>query len=192
MGIVIFGASGAGSTTLGKSVAQRLNFQYLDIDDYLWCWGTKIPYTTTRSPKDRTNDLMNDIKKHTKFVLSGTIFSNQELFNPLFDLAVFITTPAEVCAERVRARELSRWGERVLPGGDMYKSNRFHGDVTDYIGNAQRYETADVSKFGRKLHELWVSELPCPILHLCGTKNIFENTDRIVKEFSRTDRCERS
>ncbi|MCL2240516.1 MAG: shikimate kinase, partial [Defluviitaleaceae bacterium] len=102
MGIVIFGASGAGSTTLGKNVAQRLDCQYLDIDDYLWCWGTKIPYTTTRSPEDRTNDLMDDIKKHPKFVLSGTIFSNQELFNPLFDLAVFITTPAEVCAERVR------------------------------------------------------------------------------------------
>lgn len=74
----------------------------------------------------------------------------------------------------------------------MYKVNRFHGDVIDYISNAQRYETADVSKVGRKLHELWVSELPCPILHLCGTKNMIENTDRIMREFFRTDRCERS
>ena len=183
MGIVIFGASGAGSTTLGKDVARRLNYKYLDIDDYLWCWKTKIPYTATRSPEKRTSDLINDIKKHPEFVLAGTIFSNQELFNPLFDLAVFITTPAEVCAERVRARELFRWGERVLPGGDMYKSNRFHGDVNDYIANAQKYETADVSKFGRKLHELWISKLPCPILRLDGMKSIFENTGLVVKGY---------
>ena len=183
MGIVIFGASGAGSTTLGKSVAQRLNFQYLDIDDYLWCWKTKIPYTVVRSQEERTKDLMNDIQMYPNFVIAGTIFSDKELFNPLFDLAVFITTPAEICAERVYKREFARWGKRILPKGDMYRATRFHGDFDDYISNAQRYETANESKFGRKLHEMWVSELPCPVLHLDGTESIIENTMRVVEQF---------
>ena len=183
MGIIIFGASGAGSTTLAKDVARRLNFQYLDVDDYLWNWKTEIPYTLTCPPEERTNTLMNDIKKYPKFVIAGTIFSNQELFEPLFDLAVFITTPAEVCAERVRAREFSRWGERVLSGGDMYKATRFHGDEDDYMVNAQRYETADAAKFGRKLHELWISELPCPVLRLDGMRSVAENSDKVVVQF---------
>ena len=183
MGIIIFGASGAGSTTLGKEIAGRLNFQHLDIDNYLWRWDTKIPLTVTRSSEERTELLLNDIKKCPNFVISGTIFSNQNLFAHLFDLAVFVSTPAEVCAERVRARELSRWGNRILPGGDMYRVTRFHGDSDDYLANAQRYETADVLKFGRKLHEQWISELPCPIMRVNGTKNISENANGIIKQF---------
>ena len=181
MGIIIFGASGAGSTTLGKEVARRLNFQFLDIDDYLWRWDTKIPLTVTRLPEERTECLMKDIKKHPDFVIAGTIFSNSKLFEPLIDLAVFISTPAEICAERVRTREYTRWGERVLPGGDMYKTTRFHGDANDYIANAQRYETAEASKFGRKLHEQWITELSCPVIRVDGMKCISENVSRIIE-----------
>ena len=186
MGIIVFGASGAGSTSLGKEVAQRLHFQYLDIDDYLWRWDTAIPLTVTRSPAERTELLMNDIKKHPDFVISGTIFDNRKLFEPLFDLAVFISAPAEVCAERVRTREHARWGARVLPGGDMYKTTRFHGDIDDYIANAQRYETAEVSKFGRKLHEQWISALPCPVIRADGMKSIPENAAWIIEQFAAT------
>ena len=57
MGIILFGASGAGSTTLGKEVARRLNFQFLDIDDYLWCWNTAIPLTVVRSREERAEHL---------------------------------------------------------------------------------------------------------------------------------------
>jgi len=182
MGIIVFGASGAGSTTLGKTIAQRLDFQHLDIDDYLWCWNTKIPFTVVRPRKERTEHLMDDIKKHPNFVISGTIFDDRKLFENLFDLAVFISTPREICAERVYVRELARWGERVLPGGDMYKSTRFHGDFNDYIVNAQKYETADISKFGLLLHKQWIAELPCPVLHLDGTKDITSNADVVIKQ----------
>ena len=34
-GIIIFGSAGAGKTTLGKLVAQQLNYPYFDIDDYI-------------------------------------------------------------------------------------------------------------------------------------------------------------
>ena len=184
MGIIVFGASGAGSTALGKEIAERLNYQHLDIDDYLWRWDTEIPLTVVRSQAERTKYLMRDIKKHPKFVISGTIFNDRALFHPLLDAAVFVSTPAETCAERVRTREYARWGERVLPGGDMYKSTRFHGDFDDYVINAEKYETADISKFGRKLHEQWISELPCPVLRADGTKSILENANWIVEQFS--------
>ncbi|MCL2287538.1 MAG: hypothetical protein FWC32_14395 [Firmicutes bacterium] len=183
MGIIIFGASGAGSTTLGKEIAKRLNFQYLDIDDYLWRWDTKIPLTATRPVEERTELLLNAIKMHPRFILAGTIFSNQKLFEPVIDLAVFLSTPAEVCAQRVHTRELARWGERILPSGDMYKATRFHGDFDDYVDNAQKYETADASKFGRKLHEQWISELLCPVLRVDGMKSIAENADWVIEQF---------
>jgi len=180
MGIIIFGASGAGSTTLGKELAKRLDFQYLDIDDYLWRWDTAIPFTITCSQEERANSLMSDIKKYPNFVLAGTIFSDRHLFHPLLDMAVFISAPVEVCAERVRKREHARWGNRVLLGGDMYKATRFHGDDEDYIANAERYETADVSKFGRKMHEKWIEEMPCPVIRVDGMKGVDEYIDAII------------
>jgi len=182
MGIIVFGASGAGSTTLGKEISRRLNFQYLDIDDYLWCWNTAIPLTVVRPREERTRDLMDAIKKFPKFVIAGTIFSDQNLFEPLLDLAVFISTPADVCAKRVHARECARWGKRVLPGGDMYKVTRFHGDFDDYVANAQRYEAADASKFSRKLHEQWIADLPCPVLRVDGTKDVSQNIDWVISQ----------
>ena len=64
MGIIVFGASDAGSTILGKEIALRLKFHFLDIDDYLWCWNTEIPLTIVRSREERTRHLMDDIKRY--------------------------------------------------------------------------------------------------------------------------------
>ena len=35
-GIIVFGASGAGSTTLGREIAQLLDFEHFDTDDYFF------------------------------------------------------------------------------------------------------------------------------------------------------------
>jgi len=115
-------------------------------------------------------------------VLAGTIFSDRELFEPMLDLAVYLSTPPAICAERVYKRELTRWGVRVQPRGDMYKKNRFHGDFEDYVANANNYETAEEIKFGRKMHEKWAAELPCPLLRLDGTKCIPSNIELIMGE----------
>jgi len=185
IGIIIFGASGAGSTTLGKEVAERLKYQYLDIDDYLWRWDTAIPLTLTNTREERAKRLMDDIQKYPNFVIAGTIFSDREQFEPLLDLAVFISTPTDICTKRVYAREYTRWGCRVLPGGDMYKSTRFHGDYSDYVTNAEKYETADVAKFGRKLHEHWIAELHCPVLRVDGMTDVSKNSDLVVVHFNK-------
>ena len=36
MKILIFGASGAGTTTVGKNLAEKLDYIHLDVDDYYW------------------------------------------------------------------------------------------------------------------------------------------------------------
>jgi uridine kinase len=126
---------------------------------------------------------LDDIKKHPSVVISGTIFSDRELFEPLLNMAIFISTPVDICAERVRAREHTRWGERILPGGDMYKATRFHGDFDNYLSNAQNYETADVSRFGRKLHEQWIADLTCPVLRVDGTVDLTINADLVTAQF---------
>ena len=36
MKILIFGASGSGTTTLGKEIEKITDFTHLDVDDYYW------------------------------------------------------------------------------------------------------------------------------------------------------------
>ena len=173
-GIIIFGAPGAGSSTLGKALARRLNFLYLDLDDYFWRWDTKIPYTLFRTNEETYKLVMDDIAKSRHFILSGSIGeSNRKMYEPLLDLAVFITAPSGIRVDRLRSRTFSNFGERVLEGGDMYaQNNRF-------IESAANYETN-----GRlKQHEQWIEELPCRVLCVDGTKDVFENVERITEQY---------
>ena len=52
-GIILFGSSGSGTTTLGREVARRLGFPHYDLDDYLWRKDTPLPFSATW-PRDTT------------------------------------------------------------------------------------------------------------------------------------------
>ena len=170
-GIMIFGAPGSGQTTLGKALAQQLNAAHLDLDDYHWRWDTDIPYTVFRSAEERTNHLLDDIAQCSYFVMSGNMWSIRKTFEPLFDLAIFITVSDEIRAERVRAREQARWGSRILPGGDMYEANPIYSQ--DYLERVRAANHAEQ-------HKQWIAELPCPVMHIDGTMPIEENIARII------------
>ncbi|HEY3266310.1 MAG TPA: shikimate kinase [Armatimonadota bacterium] len=174
-GMIIFGSSGSGTTTLGREVAKRLGFRHFDLDDYLWRWDTKIPFTVTRPREERITLLMDDISKVPHFVMSGSMDSYNAPFVPLFDLAVLNSAPAEIRAERLRVREFARFGERILPGGDMYGNHR------DFLAIARQYNT-DGSPC-RRVHEQWAATLPCPALCIDGTDAIAHNAARIVAQY---------
>lgn len=176
-GIIIFGAMGTGKTTLGRELAQQLKFQHFDLDDYLWRWDTKIPFTEFYSKEYRTERLMNDLSKYPHFVMSGQMWSIRKAFEPLFDLGVFITAPTEIRVERVRSREISRWGNRIFPGGDMYEVHQESLILTE------QYDMDEPPKVSLNRDEQWVKELPCPILRIDGTKAIVENAIWLAEQY---------
>ena len=116
-GIIIFGAPGLGKTTLGKELARQLNLQHLDLGDYYWCLNIEvIPFTIFRPREEIIEHLMRDISKYPYFVMSGSMGSIHGLFNPLFDLAVFVTVPTAIRMERLCTREFDMFGDRILCG----------------------------------------------------------------------------
>ena len=171
-GIIIFGAPGSGQTTIGKALAQDINAQHLDLDDYHWRWDTAIPYTVFRSAEERTQHLLADVSKHPYFVMSGNMWSIRKSFEHLFDLAAFVAVPAEVRAERIRNRELKRWGSRILPGGDMYEANAIYSQ--DYLERVNEYENDQAQQ-----HKQWIKELPCPVVYIDGMAPIKESVATI-------------
>lgn len=175
-GIIIFGSSGSGTTTLGREVAEKLEFQHYDLDDYLWLKETELPFTVTRPRKELIKLLMEDISKFPHFVMSGSMDSYNEPFVPFFDLAVLNSAPMEIRLERINKREFARFGDRILPGGDMYENHmKFLQLVRSYDFDGSP---------SRRVHEQWAQELPCKVLYTDGTVAIDENTAKIIDTFN--------
>lgn len=64
--IHIMGASGAGTTTLGKALAARLPHVHLDSDDYYW----EQKYSIKSDVAARLSRLEMDLKRHEPWILS--------------------------------------------------------------------------------------------------------------------------
>ena len=174
-GIIIFGSAGAGKTTLGKIVAQRLNYPYFDIDDYIWRKDTDIPFQVMYSREEKAGRLLEAISKHEHFVMAGSMDSFNAPFVPLFDLAAHISAAPEIRAARIHKRELAIFGARILEGGDMYEEHR------RFLDSASRYE-ADGSPC-LKTHLEWADTLPCKVLYLNGEDELKENVKLIVDTY---------
>jgi len=178
-GIIIFGSSGSGTTSLGKELAKQLNYPHFDLDDFHWSWETEIPYTVLRSKDERIGLIMDAIRGYKSFVMSGSMWSIRKSFESMFDLAIYVSASAMVRAERLRSRSISRWGSRVLEGGDMFEH---HEAYRDYLAVAQQYDDDKSSMSYRSQHEQWADELPCPVLRVDGESDIQENIVWVLEQ----------
>ena len=171
--IHITGAAGAGVTTLGHGLADALAIPHHDTDDYYWR-PTNPPYREARAVRDRLR-LMKMFLDQPDWVLSGSFDSWGDPITPLFDLVVFLYTGTNVRLKRLRARETERFGaEAAAPGG------WWHEEMENFIEWVSHYD--DGSREGRTLarHHAWLATVPCPVLHLKGTRPLPD----LIKEIS--------
>ncbi|MDN3236140.1 AAA family ATPase [Pseudomonas sp. WAC2] len=109
MNILITGASGSGTTTLGAALANRLHGVALDADSYYWL-PTETPYTQRRDKSERNALLIKDMQVSETVIISGSIMNYGDSLENLFDLIVFLYLPAEIRIPRLKAREEARFG----------------------------------------------------------------------------------
>jgi adenylate kinase family enzyme len=171
----ILGASGSGTTTLGRALAARLQCSHFDTDNYFWV-PTDPPFTHQRERTERAQLLMDDLTVQEQWVLSGSLCGWGDVAIPLFELVVFLSIPSEVRMARLRQRERARFGERILPGGDMYESSQA------FLAWAASYEEGGLDIRSRRQHEQWLGTLPCPILCFEGEYTIEEQLAVLMVE----------
>ena len=172
--IHIFGASGSGTTTLGRAIADRNGYRFLDSDDYLWL-PTDPQYTTKRPSEERLALLEGDIDASDGAVVSGSLVGWGDPLIPRFTLAVRLVVPHDVRMARIERRELDRYGDRILPGGDMYQIHR------DFLQWAAGYEDGPATMRSRAMHDLWQQKLTCPLLTLDGTRSVEDLVNEVLK-----------
>ena len=159
--IHIFGASGSGTTTLAAVIAVRFGHRHLDVDSYFW-EPTDPPFRKMTEIPVRQRMLADALDAHPRWVLSGSLCVWGDIFIPRFELAIFLHIPHEIRMSRIMERERQRYGDAILPGGEMREQHR------EFIEWASKYDTADESMRSLRLHEQWMTTLPCRCIRLDG------------------------
>ena len=62
MRVLVTGASGSGTTTLGRALSRELEASFFDVDDYFWV-PTEPPYQQQRDSSARLSLLLADLAK---------------------------------------------------------------------------------------------------------------------------------
>jgi len=176
--IHIFGASGSGTTTLGRKICGEMGFALMDTDDYFWV-PTDPKFTQKRPASERIELMKRDIERFDNVVISGSLTDWGDVLIPYFTLAVRLEIEQNVRIERLRKREKERFGARIMPGGDMYRTHM------EFIEWAKSYDTAGVDRRSKAKHDEWQKLLTCEVLRLNGADSVEENFEKVKKILSK-------
>lgn len=155
----ILGASGAGTTTLGRAVASEWSVPHADVDDYFW--RPTVPAYTTKRPVSERLALMKAVfLPRDAWVLSGSMISWGDELRANVDAVVFLTLAPATRLDRLRAREMARYGDAIATGGSLEEA---HLAFLEWAGG---YDDPEFDGRSRVAHEQWLSTLTCPVLRL--------------------------
>jgi len=140
--IYIYGASGAGSTTLGEEFSKKYNCNLFDTDIYFWRYYD--------NHQRRMDSMLDDIKKSDKDIIITGSFWNwkcdyQELLTYI-DIYVRVMLDQKIRMERLKEREKQRYGARIEKGGDLYEENKKR------LKWAEEYDTGGIEMRSLKAH----------------------------------------
>ena len=164
-GICICGLNGSGKTTLGAALAEKLGFKHMDVEDYYFT-RTDNPYASARTRDEVEVLLLEDIKQNPCFVFSAVNGNMNSEINSCYDLVVYLEVPQEIRMKRIRQRAFDKFGDRVLPGGDMYEQEE------------KFFEFAE-KRSPEKIEE-WLQTLKCRVVKLDGSKPIEDNIKVLI------------
>jgi adenylate kinase family enzyme len=164
MRILVTGASGSGTTTLGRALATRLRCAFYDADDYYWL-PSDPPFRCKQDPTLRASRLLQDLQNASIAVLAGSILNWGAQLEESFSLIVFLTLAAEIRVARLREREIQRFG-RVDPA---------------FLAWAAQYDEGSLEGRSRLKHETWLAKRSCKVLRIDGDTSTEWRVGRVLE-----------
>ncbi len=184
-GIAIFGLNGSGKSTLTHALAKQIGYYEMDVEDYYFPeqretrkWALEnnsvidtehlgeLPFSNPRTKNEVQAAIMEDIKAHPKFIISGVTMNWSDEILSRIDIAFWVLAPLEERLRRIQMREEKRFGARVLAGGDMF---------------AQQMEFRKVvQNRDSKAVEECAMKLGCSVIVIDGTLSVIQNLEKIT------------
>ncbi len=171
--IHIYGPSGAGTTTLGKYISEKLNCCHMDTDYYFW-EPIDPPYTVKRAVPERLRLMKKDIESNERLVISGSLCDWGDPLIPYFTLAIRLETDTDIRINRLKIRERAQLGSRIDKGGDMLENH------LEFLDWAASYDKGGLEIRSKAKHDDWEKNLSCEILYLDGNDPIEKNLKAVI------------
>ncbi|WP_395669803.1 AAA family ATPase [Rhodoferax sp.] len=165
MRVLITGAAGSGTSTLGEALAQQWNARFLEADSYFWL-PTQPPFTQKRLPEERSTLLMQALESERLSVVAGSVMGWGTQVEDAFGLVIFLYVPTEVRLQRLESREVQRYG----------KANKA------FLEWAEQYDEG--LQKGRSLakHKTWLTTRACQVIRLVGNYSVTELLTQIEQQ----------
>ncbi|MEM8570612.1 MAG: hypothetical protein AAGG56_06835 [Pseudomonadota bacterium] len=175
--IHLTGAAGSGVTTLGQAVARSFAVPHHDTDDFYWV-PSDPPYRHRRPIHERLRLMQEMFLSRPAWILSGSLEGWGNSIADQFDLVVFVRTRSCLRLERLRRREALRHGFREIRGTWPVLP-----DSEPFLRWAAEYDTGGLSIRSLQRHEIWLSQLSCPVVTVDGGQAISVSLQAITQAF---------
>ena len=167
MGILICGLNGTGKSTLGRLLADRMEYKFIDNEDLFFPkTDPSYMFSNPRSKEEVIKLLEEKISRNNQFIFAAVKGNFGDRLIASLDYIVLIEVPKQIRSKRVRDRSYQKFGDRILPGGDLYEKESKWFSLTD--NRPDTYVTD------------WLETLDCPVIRIDGTLQIEENVDYLA------------
>ena len=163
------GASGSGTTTLGRALADYWSVPHADADDYFWV-PTIPPYLEKRSESARLALMHEVFVPREGWVLSGSMMGWGESVIAKCDAVVFLTLDPRERLRRLEAREVHR------RDGQEFDEAAW----SDFLDWARGYDDPAFDGRSQVAHEAWLGQLDRPVLRLSSGIPVIELRDSVL------------
>ena len=167
-GILVCGLNGSGKSTLGKTLAEALGYTFMDNEDLFFAKSDpNYLFASPRSRAEAEKLLAEAVQVHPRFVFAAVLGDYGEEVMARYRCAIWVETPRETRLQRVWQRSFQRFGERMLPGGDLYAQEASFFEMV--AARPEQYVAQ------------WLHSLRCPVLRVDGTRPVSENVSLILR-----------
>lgn len=174
MKIHIFGASGSGTTTLGKALHTTLGYRHLDADDYYW-EKTAPPFQIKVPLEKRNQRITKDFLAQENAIISGSMVSWGKEWASAFDLYVFLYLPPAIRMQRLTKREAKRYGEALSA------NEKIRMESKAFLEWASKYEDGTFKGRSLAIHLDWIKVVDGKILKIEGDTTVAERVAMIIE-----------
>ena len=175
MGILICGLNGTGKSTLGRLLADRMEYEFIDNEDLFFPKADpSYMFSNPRSKEEVIRLLEERINDNNQFIFAAVKGDYGDKLIASLDYVVLIEVPKQIRSQRVRDRSYQKFGDRILPGGDLHDKESKWFSMTD--NRPDTYVTD------------WLKTVNCPVIRIDGTLPAEKNLDYIVSVLSNEDK----